>query len=264
MGKVEALTSKDFEIRTPRILLFDIETAPNLSYVWGHYEQNVLAHVQERYVLSFAAKWLDDPKIIVKALPDYKGYKPQSSDDSALMKDLWDLFDKADVVVGHNLDRFDIRRSNARFIKHELGPPQIYKTVDTRKQAKKHFDFNSNKLDDLGQFLGVGRKVKHTGFDLWLGCLAGDEKSWNLMRKYNKQDVALLQEVYLKLRPWMTGQANMNVLMNREQGCSKCGSTNLQHRGWRYTPTGKQRQYFCVECKGWSYGKHTKVAEVRN
>lgn len=263
--KIEKLISADFEqrITKPKILLFDIETAPNLAYVWAHYEQNVLSHVRERYVLSFAAKWLGEKEIIVKALPDYKGYKPHTDCDASLMKDLWDLFDQADVIVGHNLDRFDIKRSNARFIKHGLGPPQTYKTIDTRKQARKHFDFNSNKLDDLGNFLGVGRKVKHTGFDLWLQCMAGDEAGWKVMRKYNKQDVLLLERVYLELRPWMEAHPNLNVIMNRETGCPKCGSKKIYQRGYRPTNTGRTPRFKCEDCGGWGTGRHQKIAEVR-
>jgi DNA polymerase elongation subunit (family B) len=120
---IENLTSAEFEIpvRNPRILLFDIETAPNLSFVWGHYEQNVLAHVREWYALAWCAKWLDG-KPISRSLPDYAKYKPGSIDDKALCRELWELLDRADIVIAHNGDSFDIKKMNARFLIHGFGP----------------------------------------------------------------------------------------------------------------------------------------------
>ena len=262
--KLPPMFSDDFEIRNPRILFFDIETAPNLSMVWGHYEQNVLAHVREWYLLAWCAKWIDD-KPISRSLPDYKGYKPGSDNDRELTKELWHLLDKADVVVAHNGNSFDIKKMNARFIVHGLGPPSPYITIDTKLVAKRYFRFNSNKLDDLGNTLGVGRKVKHSGFDLWQGCMNGDEKSWSIMVKYNRQDVLLLERVYLKLLPFMLAGPNQNVLMNRVHGCPKigCGSTDLIRRGFRYTSTGKYPNFQCKKCGGYSIGRHTKTAEIR-
>lgn len=262
--KAEALTSSDFEqsLRAPKILLFDIETAPNLSHVWGHYEQNVLSHVKEWYVLAWCAKWLDG-KPVSRSLPDYKGYKPGSTDDKALCRELWHILDEADVVIAHNGNSFDIKKMNARFLVHGFGPPSFFAKIDTKLVAKRYFRHNSNKLDDLGKLLGVGRKVVHTGFQLWLDCMAGDSRAWNLMVKYNRQDVLLLERVYLKLRPWMESHPNMNVLLNRDAGCTKCGSKNIQHRGWRFTPTGRQKRWQCNDCKGYSTGIHVKTTNIR-
>ena len=261
----EALTSADFEqrIAQPKILLFDIETAPNLSWVFGHYEQNVLRHEQERFMLSFAAKWLGEKRIICKSLPEYKGYKPYKDCDKGLTQDLWNLFDEADILIGHHLDGFDVKMANARFIKYRMNPPRFYKTIDTKKVAKRYFRFNSNKLDDLGNFLGVGRKVKHQGLDLWFDCLAGLKPAWATMCRYNKGDVTLLEKVYLELRKWHESHPNLNVLMNRANGCPKCGGTNIEHRGYRPTDTGRFRRYYCFDCGGYGQGFHVKVSNIR-
>ena len=264
MPKIENLTSSEFEKLNPeaKVLLFDIETAPNISMIWGHYEQNALTHVQERYMLAFCAKWLDG-KTISKCLPDYEGYEPHKDNDLALVKDLWKLFDEADIIVGHNLNSFDIKMASARFIIHGLPPPSPYKTVDTKLVARRYFRFNSNKLDDLGKTLGVGRKVVHTGFQLWLDCLAGDEKAWRLMRKYNRQDVMLLERVYLKLRPHITNHPNIAILKEVEDGCPNCGSSQLQRRGWTPpTSLGRRRQYHCQGCGAWHKGQYQRITKV--
>src|ERR1700676_2084813 len=115
----------------PRILLLDVETLPNLAYVWGKYEQNVIEYKQESCLATFAYKWLDEDKVFVRGLPNYSGYKRGSYNDKKLVTDLWKLLDAADVVVAHNGDAFDVRVCNYRFIVNGLMPPSPYKTVDT-------------------------------------------------------------------------------------------------------------------------------------
>lgn len=245
----------------PKILLFDIETMSNRAYVWGKYEQDVIAYIQEGYILSWSAKWLGG-KQVTKGLNDYPGYKAGSPDDAQLILELHSLINEADIVIAHNGDRFDVRKMNTRFVYHGLTPPEPYKTVDTLKVAKKNFAFNSNKLDDLGNFLGVGRKLKHPGFDLWLGCEAGDQSSWNLMKKYNKQDVLLLERIYLKLRPWITNHPNISILENKSDNCPSCGSHKLQSRGLGITRTGQYHRYQCQSCGAWSRGAAKKVTSI--
>jgi len=239
-----------------KVLLFDIETAPNLAYVWGKYEQNVISFVEEHYMLSFAYMWLDDEKVKVKALPDYKGYKPNKCCDKALVKDLWDLFNTADVVVAHNGNAFDIKMANGFFMRNGMPPPKPFKTIDTLLVARNKCKFNSNKLDDLGDLLGLGRKVNTGGFGLWLGCMQGDKKAWTKMKKYNGQDVVLLKKVYLKLRPWMTNHPNFNLLKeDAGDACPVCLGVKLHNRGYGYTLTTKYKRYQCQNCGKWSRGK---------
>lgn len=243
----------------PKILIFDIETAPNLGYIWGMYEQNVIEFKNEWYMLSFTAKWLGE-KPVTYALPDFKGYKPGSEDDKALVTKLWELFDEADIIVAHNGDEFDIKKSNARFTYHKLNPPTPYKTVDTKKVAKKYFSFNSNSLNNLGKHLGLGEKVETGGFKTWKGCMDGDKKAWDTMKKYNKQDVILLEKVYLRLLPWMTNHPNSGMFSLGREVCSNCSSTRLQSRGFAVTKTSKYRRVQCQDCGAW--GRESKSETI--
>lgn len=228
----------------PKVLLFDIETAPNLAYVWGKYEQDVIAFESEWHLLSVAYKWLGEDS--VKCITA-EGSK---NNDRGLAKKLRDLFDKADVIIAHNGDAFDIKKARARFVFHGLKPPSQFATVDTYKVAKRYFNFNSNKLNDLGIYLKVGQKVKHTGFDLWLGCMSDKKKSWKLLKKYNKQDVVLLEKVYQKLLPWMERHPNMALLQDRI-GCPKCGSSEVRKDGIRANSSSMQQQWECKSCNGY-------------
>ena len=237
-----------------KTLVFDIETAPNLGWVWGKWEQNVIATEQEWYMLSFAAKWLGERKIYSYSLPDFKGYRKDPQNDRALVLRLWKMLDDADVVVAHNGDKFDIRKANARFLVHGFSPPAPYLSIDTLKVARAKFKFDSNRLDDLGEYLNLGRKMSTGGFQLWLKCMQGDLAAWKQMVKYNRQDVRLLEKVYLHLRPWMTNHPNINLVDTKENACPTCGSDNIQKRGHSFTRVNKFQRYQCMDCGSWSRG----------
>lgn len=232
--------------KAARVLLYDIETSPNLAYVWGMYEQNVIAYNKEWELLSFSYKLLGDSKVEVTTRLDFN-----DPTDKSLTKELWTVLNSADVLVAHNGLSFDNKKANAKFVEHGLGPVAPYQNVDTRQVAKAHFKFNSNKLDDLGKLLGVGRKAKTPGFEMWLGCMKGDKESFRLMAKYNKQDVVLLEKVYKKLLPWIKNHPNVSLISGIADGCPKCGSLKLQRRGVRYTKAQIYHRFQCLGCGGW-------------
>lgn len=236
-----------------RVLFVDIETAPSLGWYYDLWKEgNIVSTVKSWYILSFSWKWEGEKTTHVKGLIDYSGYKNDKENDKALLRELWNLLDEADVVIAHNGDGFDIPKINARFIKHGFGPPSPYKTIDTIKVARKHFKFDSNRLNEIGKYLGVGMKVPTTGFRLWEGCMRGDVDSWNLMKRYNKQDVVLLEKTYLKLRGWMTSGPNLSIIAGQKRtGCPSCGGHNRQRRGYSCTATKQMARLQCKDCGKW-------------
>lgn len=237
-----------------RIAFIDIETAPNLAYIWAKYEQDSLFVEKHWHLLTFAVKYQGDKKVYTYGLPDYPLYKRDPENDYALIKELWRVMDEADVIVAHNGDRFDFPKTNARFIYHGLTPPAPYKQVDTKKMAKSRFMFDSNKLDDLGDYLKVGRKMHTGGFGLWMGCMRGDKKSWQKMKEYNGQDVVLLEKIYDKFLPWAPNYPNANILEGTVDHCPRCGSDKIQKRGFGVSITGRTQKYQCRGCGGWCSG----------
>jgi len=233
-----------------KILFIDIETAPLLSWNWGVYEQNAIDVKSSWYILSVAYKWLGDKKVKTIALPDYKRFKKDKEDDSALVFDLHNLFCEADIIVAHNGDKFDLKKSNARFIFHGLKPPTPYKSVDTLKVARARFSFTSNRLNDLGAYLGIGRKLPHTGFHLWKGCMEGKRKAWSLMRRYNARDVELLEKVYLRLRAWHPSHPKLTVY-SEAPGCPVCESSHVIRRGYNIAIKRKSPRFQCRDCGHW-------------
>ncbi len=247
-------------LNNAKVLLVDIETSPLISYTWGVWETNVIQIKKDWHILSFVAKWHGTNKVISCSLPDFPRFKKDKDDDKDLVQELWNLFNEANVIIAHNGNSFDIKKANARFIANGLTPPSSYKTVDTKLVAKRYFAFDHNSLDELGRYLGLGRKVSTGGFSLWLECMAGDKSAWKKMMAYNKQDVLLLEKVYEKLRPWIENHPNIGLILDKPQCCPICGQAGrLQARGFSYTKVSRKRRYQCQDCFGWSTGKAEKT-----
>lgn len=234
-----------------KILLFDVETAPLRAYTWGLWQQNVGVKDQllsDSFLLTWSAKWYGSNKVMGEKL---KKKEVLAENDKRICKSLHKLLDEADIIIGHNGDKFDVKVVNTRFIVNGLNPPSPSKQIDTLKIAKKHFRFTSNRLDYIGKVLGVGRKIDTGGFSLWSRCMQGEAAALSEMLEYNKQDVLLLEEVYDKLRPYTTTGPNLG-LDSSIRSCPKCGGNHLHARGFAYTATGKYQRYQCTDCGGWS------------
>lgn len=234
-----------------KILHLDIETAPKKAWVWRMFNENVSLDqlLQETYILCWAAKWEGKKEIMSDALWNYKKFDNDKEDDSSLVRKLWKLMNEADVIVAHNGDRFDMPVINARIVVHGMKPPAPYKTVDTLKIARRRFRFDSNRLDALGRFLKVGRKVDTGGFKLWKDVLEGSKKAMKDMVKYNKQDVVLLQEVYHKLRAWEPSIHPLSLFSGNDRPvCNACGSTHVHKKGWHLASTRIYRRWKCADC----------------
>ena len=244
--------------------MFDIETSPIQGFTWSTWETNVLKIKEPFQVMSVAWKTLNQDDLTVKALCDYKGYKPNKLDDKQLVEEVWHVLDDADVLIGHHSNQFDIKKLNARFVFHGLHAPSFYHPIDTKAAASKYFKFDSNSLNNLGLFLGVGQKAATGGLDLWFDCMAGDKKAWQTMKDYNGQDVVLLEQVYLKLRPFMATHPDLNQIAENgtEPACSTCMSHNIQKRGFSLTKMGRKQRYQCSDCGSWSTGPWQKTAKV--
>ena len=237
----------------PKILFFDIETSTILAHTWGLWDQNVSLDQIEKdlSVLSWAAKWDDSDEVMYM---DLRGRK-NPRDDRPILKGIWKLLDKADIVVTQNGKKFDVPRLNARFIANGMQPPSHYRHIDTLELAKRKFGFTSNKLaymtDKLNKKYKKLSHKKFPGFELWKECLAGNLKAWKEMEKYNKYDVLSLEELYNTLRPWGIG-VNMGVYSDTPNPKCVCGS-RYRKKGFYYTQAGRYQRYRCLKCGSQTY-----------
>lgn len=228
-----------------KTLLFDLETTPLLGEAWKTYDTNLIRVIRDQQIICFSYKWYGEKKVYF-VRPDSKN----PWNDKEMIKKLWDLFDEADIIVAHNLNRFDYKRSNAMFLRHGLTPPSPVKRIDTLAVVRASFANSSNKLDSLGEMLEIGKKIQHEGFmALFDGCMHDNSpKWWAKMKKYNDQDVLLLEKLYVKLIPWI---ANHPQDLKNAEGCPKCGSYNYESRGYKTTQSSKYKRYRCKDCGSW-------------
>lgn len=225
-----------------KILFLDLETSPNLAYVWGLWQQNVSINqmVSSTEVICFGARWYGQRKVHFSSV--------HHDGKQAMLKAIHELLDEADAVVGWNSATFDMKHLKREFIENDMLPPSPSKDIDLMRVAKSQFRFPSNKLDYVAQKLGIGKKVKHSGFDLWIGAMAGDDKAWREMKKYQLQDVNLLVDLYEKFLPWVK---NHPIRLSEGLTCVNCGSGHLQARGIAKTSSAVYQRYQCQGCGRW-------------
>lgn len=227
-----------------KILILDIETSPNLVYTWGLFNQfiNIDFIVEPTYVMSWAAKWLGKKNIYYK-----------QDGDVNFLEDIWEMIDSADAVVHYNGTTFDMKHLNREFVEAGMMPPLIPKNIDLLKTVKERFRFPSNKMDYVARTLLKRQKLEHNGIKLWVGCLMNnDPKWWNILKRYNKEDVRITELLYLKLRGWIKGHPNHGLYIEDQENpvCRACGSENVGTRGWQRLNVQSYMRYQCKDC-GW-------------
>jgi hypothetical protein len=252
VAKPKAKKAATTSLPSPKVLVFDIETAPIIAHVWGLWENNVgLNQIQaDWHILSWSAKWLHDGPEKVMYM-DQRGQK-NIADDTKTLKGIWALLDEADIVITQNGKRFDQKKLNARFILNGFPPPSSYRHIDTQEIAKRYFAFSSNKLAYMSDLLCVKYKKqvnhgKFQGHELWTECLKDNLEAWKEMEHYNKYDVLALEELYHKLIVW-DNRINFNVYHDSLETVCKCGSKEFSKNGFYVTNTNRFQKYKCKHC----------------
>lgn len=230
-----------------RVLIFDIETAPMLAYIWRAKTEyvNPQAITHEVFLLSWAAKWEGGRKVHGDVLTGDEAY---NQDDGRIVQSLADMIREADVVVAHYGNGFDIPMLNNRLLllgQEPLGP---VRSIDTKALAARSFRLASNKLDYIAEALGIGNKIK-TEFQWWVDCYHGDEKALQRMYRYNRKDVTLLEKVYDRLKPYVKNLPRLvDAEHENERVCPSCGSDALQKRGVYRTNASTFQKWTCTAC----------------
>lgn len=233
-----------------KVLILDIETAPNIAYVWRFYKENIGPKqvLENGYLLSFACKWLGDEAVSFSSV--------QKQSEKSCLKVLSKYLDEADIVVAHYGDKFDFPYIQGRMMFHGIKPPSPYKTVDTKKVASREFHFPSYSLEYLTDALKLpikkGGHKKFPGFELWLEIIRNNEEAWHELREYNIIDVLALEQLYITMRPFIRNHPNVGVFDEHDNAaCPKCNSTNIHWRGYSHTNVGRYHRFQCNDCGGW-------------
>lgn len=233
---------------TAKVLLYDIETSPLVAYLWSKWQQGIQDDdiIEDWSILCFSAKWLFEDKIMSFRLTEEE---LKTRDDSRIVKELWKLMDEADIIIGHNHQKFDNKKSNTKFLKYGLNLPSSYQNIDTLLHARKKFGITSNKLDYIGSYLNLGRKVE-TPKGMWREVMQGNYDMLIKMDEYCQGDVKLLEDIYLYMRPYIQPHPNMGLFVeDNVKSCTCCGSKNLTDLDKKYSTTVNQYTlYRCDDC----------------
>lgn len=247
-----------------KILVLDLEISPTIVTVWSlannHYinPQNILGNSQ---ILSWAAKWLGDEQCYYSSMR-MVGHGPKQR--LRMIREIHALLEEADAVITYNGDAFDLKILNTEFALAGLSAPSPYKSIDLLKAVRRRFRFTSNKLGEVGKRLGIGDKTAHMGHEMWLIC--GDpkheryEEAWDMMERYNCDDVFLTEDLYMRIRGWIPNHPSFSALEN-DHVCPNCGSNKLQRRGTAITTTLSYQRFQCKDCGSWSRAKLSLKAD---
>lgn len=235
--------------------LWDTEWTPATTYTWSSrpkYLPNDML-VEEARLLCYGAKYL--------------GKKTQVVDErigrKEMLVQLRDWLDTVDLLISYNGQSFDTKKVNSEFMREGIKPPSPYREIDLYRVIRKNATFYSGKLGFVADAIIGETKVDTGGFDLWRGVMAGDEKSWSKMRRYQKGDVDLLENLFEVLKPWI----KMPHPVSDRDGlvCRNCGGTHLQRRGVARTLQGVYPRYQCQTCSTWVRGpERTPVGDTRS
>ncbi len=244
-----------------KILVFDIETSPLMAYCWGLWNQNISPTKQllsDWFMLTWSAKWLFDDKVYSDKLTPEEAL---NEDDERITKSLWHLIDSADILISHNGLKFDNKKMRTRFIKHGLPAPSPTVTIDTLIHCRRQFAITSNKLDYIAKFFGFGGKMETGGFELWASCMKGDIEALHKMELYNIQDVKVLEDVYLKIRPYIKPHPNLGLFISENvRVCPSCASDEIEWLDKIYmTNVNVYDAFRCKSCGALGRSRNTKL-----
>lgn len=243
-----------------KVISIDIETAPMTVHNWSLWDNftGLNQIIEDWYIISVAG--------VDENGETFYGDIKTLGNEKNVLRMAWAMLDAYDVIVGHNIEKFDLKKLNTRFLAYGFDPPSTYTTIDTLKVLKKTFSMSSNKLEYAVKHLGLEEKLtdrKYNGHALWTSCLIeGDEEAWKEMKDYNIQDAKITLDLYHKLRPWIKNHPTFNLIGAKDEseqyGCPRCGSDCLVKRGFYYTKSGKYQRYACKDCGGWCRSRYTE------
>lgn len=217
-------TSK-IQSKKAKVLIYDIETSYNIVKSWRvGYNLNINPGdiLHERKIICISYKWTNENQI-------YNLSWDKNQCDKFMIEQFIEVLNEADLIVSHNGDNFDLPWIKTRALFHSLPMLVNYKQFDTLKIAKRKFNFNSNKLDYISEFLGFGNKIK-TEMKLWDDIILNKcPKAMTKMIEYCDMDVELLEKVYNKLVSWENPMLHVGVMNDLTKQTSPIsGGMNLE------------------------------------
>lgn len=220
--------SKESLVSNPTgILVYDFETSRVPAKLWWPGKQYV-GYKQikgEPKIITVAYKWFGEDET-------YHLTWDRSHSDETLVRKFSEVFNSANMVVGHNIINFDNRWLRARALKYGITVDPYIPAFDTMKEAKALFRLQSYSLDYLTEYLDVTRKQSHEGIIMWDMVEEGTpEQQAEYLQKmldYNEGDIISNEELFVKMRKYSKAhKVHLGTLEGGEKfACPHCGSSN--------------------------------------
>lgn len=195
----------------PRITFLDLESRPDIAVTFRRFDANIgLDNILEEGggLLSGAWRLGFDGETTGVLLTKQEAI---DNNDKRLCEALWNIVEGSDIIVGHNVDRFDLPLLKARCLVNGLKPMKQVKTIDTLRIARS-LKLQSNKLEGIARSLKVASKLDTGGISLWVRCIYGDEEALQSMFEYNKKDVDVMIDVYKRITPFYKTQQSFSSI----------------------------------------------------
>ena len=230
-----------------KILIYDIETGRIPAMVWWSGKQYVNHQqlTEEPKIITIAYKWLGSDEVYHLTWDD-------NHSDKKMLENFLKIYNKADMVIGQNNDRFDNRWVNARAMKYDLEINIFVRSFDIMKEIKRLFRLPSYSMGYITKFLGVETKLEHEGIKMWdkiqFGTKEEQREYLQKMVEYNRQDIVATEDMYLTLRKYMGHRVHFGVFNGEDKyTCPNCGSSNVKLERKTVTPAGTVQRI--MKCK---------------
>lgn len=212
---------------TTNILILDVERLPGITqqYWWdrGDLKQRYIHYetvVRQPRTTIVCAKWYFDDHVIQLAEWDKGGRKQ-------FLRRVYRLLEKADIVVGHNVDGADIPWLKGDLhIEAGLPPLPPFKTVDTLKILRREFKSGApfKSLDAFCTIVGLDSKTDRYDRHAMERAVAGSREDRDRLTAYCVGDVLAGQALYDWCAPHAKNHPTLTVSgKDTLTVCNRCG-----------------------------------------
>lgn len=227
-------------------LFYDIETSFCQGTFWRPgYNQTIFPNQILKYAQIICVSWSWEGEDEIHHL-DW-GVEKQC--DKKLLKAFIKELDKADEIVAHNGDRFDIKWIRTRALFHGLEMRPQYNSIDTLKLCKAYLSLPSNKLSEVARYYDLTAKLDPGGLQTWIDIVINkDAEALETMLVYCDGDITTLKEVYEKIRVYTKPRLNYATLNGGDKfECPECAHTAIYTNKTYTTAMGTIKHH--VRCK---------------
>lgn len=237
-----ARKKKEVKIDPPKVAIFDLETAG--------------LEANRAHILCAALKWLGKKEIKTWRIDDTPAYgtTPASwTNDGPVAQAVADELVQADAVIAYygGYGRFDVPYLNTRLISNGLDPLPFVTVIDPHRTARYALKLARNDMGSVAALFKTEHAKVHLPWEDWLAAKYGDRKAMDRILKYNINDIKVLEDLYLKMRPLIHNHPyvaqpvpGQDITMQ----CPSCGSMHSHSRGSRTTKSFRLFRRQCQTC----------------